>query len=177
VNRLSPPLQLRQRRCRMLRASRGRRDKQRLYRRAAERSSKHAPSVASVRSGSAIRLCAGIRPRNQVAFFYDGRRTTVCRAGANGTQLFNTPTGSSRGSRGDREPFDDESIRSICERFLCRRFSGYFGSSPADGFIPAFFEKICLDRYRRDLSLSGPNTQERAYVCSTGGKWLALWLN
>jgi hypothetical protein len=25
----------------------------------------------------------------------------------------------------------------------------------AGRFIPAFFEKICLDHYRRDLSLSG----------------------
>jgi hypothetical protein len=39
-----------------------------------------------------------------------------------------------------------------------RRIGGYLDPILACRFIPAFFEKICLDHYRRDLSLSGPNT-------------------
>jgi len=35
---------------------------------------------------------------------------------------------------------------------------GVNDSSPGGRFIPAFFEKICLDHYPRDLLLSGPNT-------------------
>jgi hypothetical protein len=50
--------------------------------------------------------------------------------------------------------FNDESHYTIdlCERFLRRRVSGYLDPLLAGRFIPAFFEKICLDHYRRDLS-------------------------
>jgi hypothetical protein len=49
-------------------------------------------------------------------------------------------------------------IRSIWgERFLRGRASGYLDHLiTADLFRP-FFERICLDHYRRDLSLSGRN--------------------
>ena len=55
--------------------------------------------------------------------------------------------------------FDDESHHRIDlgERFLRRRVSGYLDPLLAGRFIPAFFEKICLDHYRRDLPLSGRN--------------------
>ena len=58
-----------------------------------------------------------------------------------------------------RRVFDDESHHPIDlgERFLRRRISGYLDPLLAGRFIPAFFEKICLDHYRRDLSLSGRN--------------------
>ena len=35
---------------------------------------------------------------------------------------------------------------------------GYFDPLLAGRFISSFFEKICLDQYRRDLLLLGPNT-------------------
>jgi hypothetical protein len=38
------------------------------------------------------------------------------------------------------------------------RIGDYLDPFQASRFIPAFFEKICLDHYRRDLLLSGPNT-------------------
>ena len=55
--------------------------------------------------------------------------------------------------------FDDECHHTIGlgERFLRRRVSGYLDPLLAGRFIPAFFEKICLDHYRRDLSLFGRN--------------------
>jgi len=37
------------------------------------------------------------------------------------------------------------------------RIGDYLDPFQASRFIPAFFEKICLDHYRRDLSLSGRN--------------------
>jgi len=38
------------------------------------------------------------------------------------------------------------------------RIGDYLDPFQASRFIPAFFEKICLDHYRRNLLLSGPNT-------------------
>jgi hypothetical protein len=95
--------------------------------------------------------------------------------------------------------FDDESHHPIDlgERFLRRRVSGYLDPILAGRFIPAFFEKICIDHYRRPLvtlwpeciwscrggSTSGASTffrlmvaaknpqwQGPAYVCRIGGK-------
>ena len=38
------------------------------------------------------------------------------------------------------------------------RIGDYLDPFQASRFIPAFFEKICVDHYRRNLLLSGPNT-------------------
>ena len=139
------------------RASRGRRDKQRFYRAATERSSNRAPSGGCLRFGSVIRVMRWQTARPG-RFFSDHRRTAVVGRRQAGKQLFISNRLMVQGEIG--EPFYNESPRRIDlgERFLRRRFSGCMNPFlPADLFR-FFFEKICLDQYRHDLSLFGSNT-------------------
>jgi hypothetical protein len=90
-------------------------------------------------------------------------------AGANGTQLFNTtnrlvPTFGVNWRTFWRgvAPFD--SIRG--EGFLRRRFTGYLDPLLAVPIYSGFFEKFCLDHYRRDLLASCPKTLRNLFGCN-----------
>ncbi len=57
----------------------------------------------------------------------------------------------------DRADVRGEMANLLTTSLTSDRF-GVNDSSPGGRFIPAFFEEICLDYHRRDLSFSGPST-------------------